>query len=162
MKYKSNSTTITVDWCKTMSSLFYYFKKTIPRVLLMFPNVKKKKSKNFNVAFLLSFLLFCHTHRSQHSTVYTNVLHKKQLLWYWRCSFSGLQLCACELWQVSCSPNTVSKYTTQLLSDTSLASQYCYTKSSAVVFSVYLVGLEALLWNTWIYTTFELPVLEGE
>ena len=61
--------------------------------------------KNFDYAHLVSFFLLRHT-KLKNYRAYMNVLHTKRLLYYWRCSFSGLEPRVNYGWWVM-APNTL-------------------------------------------------------
>ena len=102
-KYGTSSEITTAEWCKTLidKTVSYPTVKHTSRVPLTPLTFKKIKHDNFDfVLSLLSFFSLMHT-----SKIIKHVLHIKQLLYYQRYSFSGLELHLSYDWQVT-TPNT--------------------------------------------------------
>ena len=85
------------DQCKmfTPKTLHYSIVENAPRLLLTFLKVKKIVHKISVLLFF--FFLFLHG-KLENYRVHVNILHTKQLLYYLRCSFSGLELHASYDW----------------------------------------------------------------
>ena len=85
-------------------SLCFTIVKNAPNVMLPHSEAEETKFENFDFVVLLSsFFFFLHVPHMQleNHRAHMNVLHVKQMLYYWRGAFSGLELYASHDWRVA-------------------------------------------------------------
>ena len=96
--YRNSSTKTTAEWCTALTErnpLLLYSKSCSQRSTI-FSQVRKIKHENFNFG-LCFFFLVCNFKTIR--CIYTNILHIKQACYYWRYSFSALEMHASYDWQ---------------------------------------------------------------